>query len=198
MGRPILMILSILLILCLYWEATEAQVLTPVPIITEIENINKSTATIEDSVLIENRVMHSFSQMDKQDQFYICIKGKSIIDGKMMFKIIKSDGTVILNEEFPSCYLLNYGFEGDIHSVKDREDFIKSRISDFFNENNFLHPAIQPNESFDEDYSDKLIWDEIKSDQTSIGFSYLIGEEDIRMISFSKKKGKVVMYFNCC
>jgi len=198
MNKPFLMILSIVLSLCLYSKATESQVLTLEPVNAEIENINKSTDAIKDSALIENRVMHSFSQMDKKDEFYICIKGKSILDGKMIFKIIKSDGTEILNEEFPSCFLLGYGFAGDKNSVKDKEDYIKSRITDFFNEKNFLHPAIQPGESFDEDYSDKEIWDEIKSDQTSIGFSYLIGEEDLRMISFSKKKRKVVMYFSCC
>ena len=189
-----LMILSILLNSCFKnSKVTE----TSEPINTEIEN-RKQTNTIEDSVLIENKVKHSFSQIDKNDEFYICIKGKSIVEGKMIFKIIKSDGIVILNEEFPSYLLIGYGFEGDMNSVKDKEDYIKSRISYFFNEDKFIQPAIQPGESFDEDYSDKEIWDDIKSDQTSIGFSYLIGEDDGRMISFSKKKGKVVMYFNCC
>jgi len=165
---------------------------------TEIIDQSLSNGTFKDSVLIENTVMHAFSQFDNKDEFYICIKGKSITDGKMIFKITKSDGTELLNEEFPSYLLMGYGFEGDMNSEKDKEDYIKSRINDFFNESNFIHPAIKSDETLDEDYSDKEIWDEIKSDQTIIGFYYLIGEGDGRKIAFSKKKGKVVMYFNCC
>ena len=73
-----------------------------------------------------------------------------------------------------------------------------SRIEGFFNENNFLNPAIKKDEKFDPDYSDKETWDEIQSDKAAIGFSYLLGEEDGRKIAFSKKKRIVVMYFNCC
>jgi hypothetical protein len=151
-----------------------------------------------DSVLIENKVLHPFSQIDIKDEFYICIKGKSILEGTIIFKITKSDGTVLLYEEFPSNSLMGYEFEGDFNSEKEVETFIKKRIKEFFNETNFIYPAIKSDETFDEDYSDRDIWNEIKSDLTIIGFSYLIGEEDGRKIAYSKKKRKVVMYFNCC
>ena len=199
MRTQFLMFLVILLTSCFKnSKVTELQKLTTGQVNTEIENKSKKTDAIEDSVLIENKVMHAFSKIDNKDEFYICIKGKSILDGKMIFKITKSDGTELLNEEFPSYLLMGYGFEGDMNSAKDKEDYIKSRIKDFFNENNFMYPAIKSDENFDEDYSDKEIWNEIKSDLTVIGFSYLIGEEDGRKIAFSKNKGKVVMYFNCC
>ena len=199
MRTQFLMFLVILLTSCFKnSKVTELQKLTTGQVNTEIENKSKKTDAIEDSVLIENKVMHAFSKIDNKDEFYICIKGKSILDGKMIFKITKSDGTELLNEEFPSYLLMGYGFEGDMNSAKDKEDYIKSRIKDFFNENNFIYPAIKSDENFDEDYSDKEIWNEIKSDLTVIGFSYLIGEEDGRKIAFSKNKGKVVMYFNCC
>lgn len=165
---------------------------------TAIIDQNQSNGTLNDSVLIENRVMHAFSQVDNKDEFYICIKGKSILKGKIIFKITNSDGIELLNEEFPSYLMMDYGFVGDMNSLKDCEDYIKNRIKDFFNEKYFICPAIKSDENFDESYSNKEIWDEIKSDQTRIGFSYLIGEEDGRHISFSKKKGKVVIYFNCC
>jgi hypothetical protein len=192
-----LMILAILLTSC-FKNLKVTDSLTTGQSITEIVNDSSMTYAINDSVIIENKVMHSFSQMDNKDEFYICIKGESIIEGKMIFKITKSDGTELLNEEFPSYLLIDYGFEGDVNSVKDREDYLKRRIKDFFNDRNFLYPAIKTDENFDEDYSNKDIWDEIKSDDTIVGFSYLIGEEDSRKIAFSKKKKKVVMYFNCC
>jgi len=151
-----------------------------------------------DSLLIESRVEHEFSQIDKKDEFYICIRGKSIIEGRVIFKIVRSDKTVILEKEFPTYLLMNYGFYGDLNSIKDREKYMISRIEGFFSEKNFLYPAIKKDEKFDQDYSDKETWYEIQSDKTAIGFSYLLGEEDGRKIAFSKKKGKVVMYFNCC
>jgi len=156
------------------------------------------SATIIDSVLIEQRAVHAFSKVDKKDEFYICIRGKSIAEGNVIFTIISNDKITILREEFPSYLLMNYGFEGDLESVKDREKYMINRIKKFFEEKNFKYPAIKQDEVFDEDYSDKEIWNDIQSDRTAIGFNYLIGEEDGRTIAYSKKTKKVVMYFNCC
>lgn len=152
----------------------------------------------KDSIWIENRVMHAFSDIDSKDEFYVCIKGESIFEGKVIFKIAKSDGTELLNEEFLSIFLVGYEFEGDHNSEKEQEEFMIRRIKEFFDEKNFFYPAIHPDETFDEDYSDKDIWDEIEADKRVVGFYYLIGEEDGRKIAFSKKKGKAVIYFNCC
>ncbi len=156
------------------------------------------SATIIDSILIEQRAVHAFSKVDKKDEFYVCIRGKSIAEGKVIFTIISHDKTMILREEFPSYLLMNYGFEGDLESVKDREKYMKNRIREFFEEKNFKYPAIKQDEVLDEDYSDKEIWNDIQSDRSAIGFFYLIGEEDGRTIAYSKKTEKVVMYFNCC
>jgi hypothetical protein len=156
------------------------------------------SATIIDSILIEQRAVHDFSKVDKKDEFYICIRGKSIAEGKVIFTIVSHDKITILREEFPSYLLMNYGFEGDSESVKDREKYMRIRIKEFFEEKNFKYPAIKQDEGFEEDYSNKEIWNDIKSDRTAIGFYYLIGEEDGRKIAYSKKTKKVVMYFNCC
>lgn len=156
------------------------------------------SATTIDSILIEQRALHAFTKVDRKDEFYICIRGKSIAEGKVIFTIICHDKTTILREEFPSCLLMNYGFEGDLESVKDREEYLRNRIKEFFEEKNFKYPAIKQDEVFDEEYSDLEIWNDIKSDRKAIGFYYLIGEEDGRIIAYSKKTKKVVMYFNCC
>ena len=58
--------------------------------------------------------------------------------------------------------------------------------------------ALSKKDKFDSDESEIDIWLEIKSDPTSIGFNYLIGEEDIRFIAYFKKLKKVGLYFNCC
>ena len=85
-----------------------------------------------------------------------------------------------------------------MNSTKKERKYIKDKLDKFFNEDNFHQPAIAANDSFDEDYTKKEIWDDIISDRTAIGFYYLIGEEDGRHIAYSKKLGKVVLYYNCC
>lgn len=165
---------------------------------TLTEKQELSTTTNTDSILIEQRAFHDFSQVGKKDEFYICIRGKSITEGKVIFKIISHDKTTILNEEFPSYLLMDYGFIGDLESEKDREKYMTNRIREFFNEKKFFYPAIKPEEHFDKDYSDKEIWDEIQSDKSAIGFSYHLGEGDGRKIAYSKKNKKAMMYFNCC
>ena len=60
------------------------------------------SATIIDSILIEQRAVYNFSKVDKKDEFYICIRGKSIVEGKVIFTIVSHDKTTILREDFPS------------------------------------------------------------------------------------------------
>jgi hypothetical protein len=151
-----------------------------------------------DSILIENKIKHVFSDKDTMDQFYICIKGKTIHDGTVTLRITKGNGVVLLNEEFPSYLLMGYDYEGDVNSRPDREKFMISRIKSFFDDKHFASPAIQPDDKFDENLSDKDIWDEISADKNNVGFFYILGEGDGRKIAYSKKMNKAVLYFNCC
>jgi hypothetical protein len=65
-----LMILAILLTSCFKnSKVTESQATGQ--LITEIANDSPMTYAIDDSVIIENKVMHSFSQKDYKDEFYI-------------------------------------------------------------------------------------------------------------------------------
>ncbi len=179
-------------------KASQSTIISQTRKETTTEKVEFQKTKQTDSLIIEKKVMHEFSQQDKKDEFYICIKGKSISDGKVVFKITSHDGIEILKEEFPSYLLMDYGFIGDLNSMKDREKYMKNRIANFFDEKSFIAPAIKEDEKFDKDYSDREVWLDIKSDQTAIGFRYLMGEEDGRSISYSKKTKKVVVYFNCC
>ncbi|PXY03075.1 hypothetical protein DF185_03010 [Marinifilum breve] len=149
------------------------------------------------SNLAENKILCSFSHPDKKDEFYIMIEGSSILKGNVRFTITNYNRIKIYEEEFPAIFLIGHGLPFEASEI-EKENFIKKRISEFFNEDNFSSPAISAEDTFDEDYSNKEIWEDIKSDQTAIGFYYLIGEGDGRSIAYSKKLKKVVMYFNCC
>lgn len=176
----------------------ESQSVTIVQPETEKKKTETMVNSKKDSLIIENRITHEFSQPEKKDFFSICIKGKSFSDGNVIFTITSFNGVEILKEEFPSYGLMNDGFIGSQGSIKDREDYMKKRIIEFFNEDNFYSPAIKTTDNFDKDLSDKEIWDDIKSDKSAVGFSYVKYEEDGRTIAFSKKKRKVVSYDNCC
>lgn len=150
--------------------------------------------------LIENKVFHAFSDPAKQDEFRIVITGESLLKGKAVLTITSSEGKQLLKETFNGDFLLGYDFTGDIHSKKETDAFITKRVKEFFLEDRFTIPAIEENEVFEDQsyYIDKMTWEEIKDNRQAIGFYYLLGSEDGRHVAFSKKKGKAVMYYNCC
>lgn len=157
--------------------------------------------TVEKSeYLLENKTLHTFSDPASKDEFRIVVTGESLLKGKVLFTITNPEGKNLLKEEFDANFLLGYDFTGNINSKKDTDAFITKRIKEFFSGDKFSSPAIEDDVTFEDQsyYIDKEIWDEIKSDKKAIGFYYLLGKEDGRHIAFSKKKGKVVMYFNCC
>ena len=150
--------------------------------------------------LIENKVLHAFSDPGQKDEFRIVITGESLLKGKVLFTITNAAGKKLLTETFDANYLLGYDFTGNIHSKKDTDAFITKRIREFFSEDKFQVPAIEDAAVFEDQsyYIDRETWEEIKANKQSIGFYYLLGSEDGRHIAFSKKKGKVVMVYNCC
>jgi hypothetical protein len=157
--------------------------------------------TVEKSeYLLENKTLHTFSDPAAKDEFRIVVTGESLLKGKVLFTITNPEGKNLLKEEFDANFLLGYDFTGNINSQKDTDAFITKRIKTFFAEKQFSSPAIEDDVIFEDQsyYIDKETWDEIKSDKKAIGFYYLLGKEDGRHVAFSKKKGKVVMYYNCC
>ncbi len=171
----------------------------------EIEPKTEAQMEAEETVekseyLLENKVFHAFSDPAKKDEFRIVVTGESLMKGKVLFTITNSEGKNLLKEEFDANFLLGYDFTGNINSQKDTDAFITKRIKTFFAEKQFSSPAIEDDVIFEDQgyYIDKETWDEIKANGQSIGFYYLLGKEDGRHIAFSKKKGKAVMYYNCC
>lgn len=165
----------------------------------QIDDVNAGQTKVRtiDSVLYKSETLHYFSSTTDEDSFKIIVTGQSIKDGQFKFQITSKDGQVILDESYETTMLLDYGLKAN-PTDNEIEEYIKTRIDKFFNGDNFNQPAIVANDKFDEDYTKREIWDDIISDQTSVGFYYLIGEEDGRHIAFSKKLRKVVLYYNCC
>lgn len=149
------------------------------------------------NIICRNTITHPFSNTEYPDTFKIWIQDDSLLKSNVHFEIINYAGVKIYSTEFQSLLLLNYKI-GPEANDSEKEQFIKKRLRNFFSEDNFMSPAIKAGESFDQDYSDKVIWEEIRHNKNSVGFTYLIGEEDRRSIAYSKKQKKAVIYFKCC
>lgn len=164
--------------------------------VEDIPAENKSNH-YQDTLHLTNVTTHYFSSSIVKDTFKLTLTGQTITDGKLEFEIKTNYGLVIHYETYPSYYLIGYGLDDTATEIQKRE-YIKGRLLSFFNEENFRQPAISKDEIFDEDYSNKDVWDDIKSDTTSVKFEYLIGEESHEQIAYSKKLKKVVTTFSCC
>lgn len=168
----------------------------------KVEEPKKETTEISspNDFLVENKILHPFSNPATKDEFRIVITGESLLKGKVLLTITSSEGKNLLREEFDANYLLGYDFTGNINSKKETDAFIKKRIREFFSEDKFSTPAIEDDITFEDQsyYIDKETWEEIKANKQAIGFYYLLGAEDGRHVAFSKKKGKAVMFYNCC
>ena len=116
----------------------------------------------------------------------------------MLFTITDKSGDMIYSTRFPSANLLGYAFSYEEGTISEMESYIKQEVLNFFSEDKFLYPAIKEDDSLDQDYSNKQVWEDIKSDNHAIGFCYWVSGGYHRKIAFSKKKKRTVVYFECC
>lgn len=168
---------------------------------TKVPNVIHSasqTERKEKAILLTTFKKHYFSSKQSPDTFRMVLNGENLTKAVVTFTILNPKGMVIYTVTFPAQYLIGYEILEENPTRKQQEDVIKRRVKEFFLDKNFKSPAITADEEFEEDYAEKSIWQDIKSDKTAIGFYYLIGEEDMRWIAYSKKIKKVVVYHNCC
>lgn len=140
---------------------------------------------------------HEFSDPVKADTFKLLVSGENLMEAVVDFQIISASGKVIYSERFESAFLLASVSDMPVDSVT-QISYINERINSFFDNDNFIQPAIAKEMVFDPNYSDRKIWDEVKSTKNPIGFKYLLGKEDGRRIAYLPKSGMVRVYFNCC
>lgn len=155
---------------------------------------------LEVKKLYETTTEHAFSIPNKKDRFKLALIGSSILTAKVKFTILSHDGKIVYEENFKSTDLLDAGVldVSNNPSNAEKETYILQRMDSFFDQDNFMNPAIKSEETLEKEYSDEQIWKAIREDKTAIGFYYLLNAEDGRSIAYAKKLNKVVMYFNCC
>ncbi len=167
-----------------------------------IESTNFQTTEIAQDVLKKTKVsLHNFSSSEKKDTFLLVLTGNSIKHATIIFKIISWDYGIIHDEKFDAMALYGYGPKKQNPDSLEIETHLIERFENFFNDKNFLTPAIKSDATYDLIYSDLISedeWVKIKGNASSIGFIYYLWEESISWIVFSKEKGKAIVYQTCC
>ncbi|MFA6085202.1 hypothetical protein [Mucilaginibacter sp.] len=141
---------------------------------------------------------HHFSNEKLKDNFTIKFPGRSIDSGIVVFEIKSSLGHLIFKKEFPASDLL--ADMADALSRKQKIDTVNARLTHFFDESNFVCPAIDNTDEIgknldDPNAEDIANWNEIKALPNSIGFYFSYGYEGTYGIAYSKKKKKAVVIF---
>lgn len=154
-------------------------------------------STLSNNIIHKVTKEHFFSSFETKDKFQIQLTGKDILSGQVKFEITAKD-KLIYSIVFNSMDLIGYGLESNA-SRKQKEEFIITRMEEFFDEKKFINPAIDSKDYDPEDFDliNISVWTEIKKGR-SIGFYYVIGEENMTWIVFLRKENKVIKYKTCC
>jgi hypothetical protein len=140
---------------------------------------------------------HAFSDQEHADTFSLSVSGANLFDADVTFQIITWRGEEIYSEKFS----VNHLMERDARDPRTSKDslHILNTLQHFFDNEKFSSPAIPDTSRYAEaNLIPREQWIEIWRDATTIGFSFLLGAEDGRSISFSKTVKKVVQYWACC
>ena len=155
----------------------------------------KGTAQISG---IKSQVIKHFSDSLLADTFTVQVIGSSLDSQKLDFRIKNSKGQEIYHVDIPSASLLkNYDATIDLKKAKNQAVFLQSEIDRFFDEENFLEPAITESETPDKNVPDLAFYEELKNSGLN-GFFYRLGKEEKIYIGWSTKENKVKSYYNCC
>jgi len=160
-------------------------------------NGKKETNTIEFKN-VNQRIAKSFSDLKRLDTFKIELTGRRPEEMVLTFSIKNFDGKEIYNIKIKGTELLGSTDPNvDLSKEKDQVIFLKTIADDFFSDDNFLEPAVMPEDKADKYTPDKALYEELKKSGLN-GFKYRLGKENNIYIAWSEKEQKVKIYYNCC
>ncbi|RYD76037.1 MAG: hypothetical protein EOP55_12245 [Sphingobacteriales bacterium] len=147
---------------------------------------------------VNSSIAKSFSDLNTQDTFKIELTGRKPEDMVLNFSIKNAKGAEIYNVKLKGTELVgNTDPNIDLSKKKDQIIFLKTIASDFFSDDNFLEPAVMPEDKADNNAPDKALYEELKKSGLN-GFKYRLGKENNVYIAWSEKEKKVKIYYQCC
>ncbi len=151
-----------------------------------------------EAVDLHKTFVKPFSDSLKADTFKVELKGNTPEDMGLIFSIYAHNGKQIYRQLIQAKELINnYKKTVDLDGEESQLKFLKEELNLFFEEENFLEPAVTPQEEPDQYTKDKAFYTELK--QTGLnGFKYRLGNETKVYIAWSVKDHKVKIYYKCC
>ena len=147
---------------------------------------------------VDQRMAKSFSDLATLDTFKLELTGRKPEEMVLNFTIKNAKGTEIYNTKIKGTDLLGSTDPNvDLSKEKDQIVFLKTIAGNFFAEDNFLEPAVLPDNEADNYVPDKALYEELKKSGLN-GFKYRLGKENNIYIAWSEKDKKVKIYYNCC
>ncbi|RNI29618.1 hypothetical protein EFA69_08655 [Rufibacter immobilis] len=140
---------------------------------------------------------HLFSSPQSPDYFRLVLRGDSITQGQVHFTITTQDGRLIHEEHFPAADLeasLVYEMEGSTVTQEQRAAYILKRMEEFVEPKDFISPAIAPNTPAQTSFVSETAWKKIQANHKAVGFKYLLGKEDGRLLVYDPEQKKAVRY----
>ncbi|GAA4314545.1 hypothetical protein [Nibribacter koreensis] len=140
---------------------------------------------------------HTFSSTTQPDYFRLVLTGDSITNGKVLFTITSIDGQKIYEEQFPAADLeaaMVYEMKTPTASRTDREAYILRRMEEFVQPDDFVTPAIPASMRADTSFVSLTTFRTIQANPSAIGFKYLLGKEDGRLLVYDPSQKKAVRY----
>ena len=157
----------------------------------------KAVSAVRDT-LRQIRARHNFSSpTGPADSFRLVFRGPSILEGTGEFTITDPSGQVIFREMLTEPDLeaaLVYEMKNPTATRTERETFVLRRIDRFFMPSQFHSPAVAVKATFPGGIEnlDRATWGDLQKRPDAIGFEYLKGKEDRRVIAWSALKKQTV------
>jgi hypothetical protein len=157
-------------------------------------NSNNSPA----STSIKKEVEKPFSDLVKSDRFIVELTGQSPSNMSLIFSIKRYDGQEIYRQVIKAKDLIdNYKHTVDLEKETDQIKFLQEETKLFFEDENFLEPAVTPGENPDKNTEDKAFYSALKKSGLN-GFKYRLSNEMKIYIAWSALENKVKIYYKCC
>lgn len=147
---------------------------------------------------VDSKVTQSFSSLNNLDTFKIELTGTKSVDMVLHFTITNSQGKKIYATDINGTDIIkNTDPNVDLVDEKDQIKFLEAVADDFFGEDDFLEPAVLPEDVADNNVPDKHFYDQLKKTGLN-GFKYRLGKETNLYIAWDNEAQKVKIYYKCC
>lgn len=143
-------------------------------------------------------VLKPFSDSTKLDSFKVELSGDKPKNMQLTFRIVAFNGQEIYQKVLKASDLINnYKETVDLSKENSQRKFMTEEFNLFFDDENFLEPAVAADEKPDQYTDDKTFYEELKRSNLN-GFSYRISKETKVYIAWSALEKKVKIYYKCC